>query len=74
MRVNTFGLKLALKVPVLEPLQRLEHANLVLQLPGGLDRPTRWRITGEGEQAVRESNIADELGLATNRTPRRSAT
>ncbi len=65
-RVNTFGLKLALKVPVLGALQRLEHANLVLQIPSRGERPARWRITADGEQAVEAGNIPDKLGQSTS--------
>src|SRR6516164_2432069 len=56
---------LALKQPVREALQRLEHANLVLQIAIA-DMGSSWRITTEGEQAVAAGNIADRLGLLTS--------
>jgi hypothetical protein len=56
---------LALKQPVREALQQLEHANLVLQVASA-DMGTSWRITTEGEQAVGAGNIADKLGPATS--------
>jgi hypothetical protein len=59
-RVNVFGLKLQLKQPILEALQRLEHANLIVEVPGTSDF-TYWRITAEGEQTVASGNIAEKL-------------
>jgi hypothetical protein len=56
---------LALKQPVREALQRLEHANLVLQVAQP-EMGTSWRITGEGEQAVAAGNVADKLGPSTS--------
>ena len=56
---------LALKQPVREALQRLEHANLVLQVASA-DMGSSWRVTAEGEQAVEAGNIADKLGPSTN--------
>ena len=56
---------LALKQPVREALQRLEHANLVLQVASA-DMGTSWRITTEGEQATAAGNIADKLGPSTS--------
>lgn len=55
---------LALKLPMQEALQRLEHANLVLQVSSA-EMGTSWRITAEGEQAVAAGSIADKLGLQT---------
>ena len=55
---------LALNQPVREALQRLEHANLVLQVPE--TGTSSWRITTEGEQAVGAGNIADKLGPSTS--------
>ena len=62
--VSVFGLKLQLKQPLFEALQRLEPANLVLQLRSG-EGATYWRITAEGEHAIAAGNVADKLGLAT---------
>ena len=56
---------LALKQPVREALQQLEHANLVLQVASA-DMGTSWRITTEGEQAAAAGNIADKLGPSTS--------
>src|SRR6516164_9394314 len=48
---------LALKQPVREALQRLEHANLVLQMTSA-ETGSSWRITREGEQAAAAGSIA----------------
>jgi hypothetical protein len=56
---------LALKQPVREALQRLEHANLVLQMTSA-EMGSSWRITAEGEQAVGAGNIADKLDPSTS--------
>src|SRR5581483_1823588 len=57
--IEAMGLKNSLSVntgmlliPVREALQRLEHANLVMQMASGVDNATHWRITSEGEQAL----------------------
>ena len=59
LNVNTFGLRL----PVREALQRLEHANLVMQMASGVDQSMRWRITTAGEQALSEGSAAAKLGV-----------
>ena len=56
---------LALKQPVREALQRLEHANLVLQ-SASAETGSSWRITREGEQAAAAGSIADKLGPSTS--------
>ena len=56
---------LALKQPVREALQRLEHANLVLQ-SASAEMGSSWRITREGEQAAAAGSIADKLGPSTS--------
>jgi hypothetical protein len=56
-RVNTGVLLL----PVREALQRLEHANLVLQAADGVDNSTRWRITSTGEQALADGDVEQRL-------------
>jgi hypothetical protein len=58
MRVNDGVLLL----PVREALQRLEHANLVMQMAPGVDRATHWRITSTGEQALSAGDAAQRLG------------
>ena len=55
---------LALSVPVREALQRLEHANLVLQMAGA-ETATSWRITAEGERTLEAGNIAEKVGRQT---------
>lgn len=57
LMVNT-GLLL---LPVKEGLQRLEHANLVMQMAPGVDQSTKWRITSTGEQALADNNVAQLL-------------
>ncbi|MFL5822179.1 MAG: hypothetical protein ACJ764_01925 [Solirubrobacteraceae bacterium] len=52
-----------LLLPVREALQRLEHANLVLQMASGSDEGTRWRITTEGEQRLANGDVAQALGV-----------
>ena len=56
---------LALTQPVREALQRLEHANLVLQ-SASAEMGSSWRITREGEQAAAAGSIADKLGPSTS--------
>jgi hypothetical protein len=56
---------LALKQPVREALQRLEHANLVVQMTS-TEMGSSWRITAEGEQAAGAGNAADKLGPSTS--------
>ena len=56
---------LALKQPVREALQRLEHANLVLQ-SASAETGSSWRITREGEQVAAADSIADKLGPSTS--------
>ena len=56
---------LALSVPVREALQRLEHANLVLQ-SASAEMGSSWRITREGEQVAAADSIADKLGPSTS--------
>ena len=56
---------LALKQPVREALQRLEHANFVLQTTSA-EMGSSWRITREGEQAAAAGSIADKLGPSTS--------
>jgi hypothetical protein len=52
-----------LLLPVREALQRLEHANLVIQLASGVDQATFWRITTEGEAALVDGDTPQKLGL-----------
>jgi hypothetical protein len=60
--VNT-GLLL---LPVKEALQRLEHANLIMQMASGVDQSTKWRITTTGEQALSDGSVAEKLGKAAS--------
>jgi hypothetical protein len=53
---------LALNLPVRETLQRLEHANLVLQLAGA-ETAASWPSTAEGERTLEAGNIAEKAGL-----------
>jgi hypothetical protein len=57
--VNT-GLLL---LPVREALQRLEHANLVIQMASGVDHATHWRITSAGEESLAAGDVAQRLGI-----------
>jgi hypothetical protein len=57
-RVNTG----VLLIPVREGLQRLEHANLVMQMASSnVDAATNWRITRAGEEALAADNAAAAL-------------
>ena len=56
---------LAIGRQVREALQRLEHANLVVQVVSN-DGATFWRITTEGQQAVAAGDIAERLGPSTS--------
>lgn len=60
LSVNT-GLLL---LPAKEALQRLEHANLIMQMASGVDQSTKWRITSTGEQALADGSVAAKLGLS----------
>lgn len=60
LKVNT-GLLL---LPLKEAVQRLEHANLVMQMASGVDQSTKWRITTAGEEALRDGTAAEQLGLS----------
>jgi hypothetical protein len=58
MRVNPG----VLLIPVREGLQRLEHANLVMQMASSnVDSSTRWRITKAGEEALAAGDAAAKL-------------
>jgi hypothetical protein len=58
MRVNP-GMLL---IPIREGLQRLEHANLVMQMASSnVDASTRWRITKTGEEALAAGDAAAKL-------------
>jgi hypothetical protein len=62
MRVNTG----VLLIPVREGLQRLEHANLVLQMASSnVDASTKWRITPTGEEVLAAGDVAARLSAAT---------
>jgi hypothetical protein len=51
-----------LLIPVREGLQRLEHADLVLQMASSnVDAATNWRITKAGEEAVAAGDAAARL-------------
>jgi hypothetical protein len=50
-----------LLLPVREALQRLEHANLVIQTSSGIDSASRWRITPTGVQAITNGDTAIRL-------------
>jgi hypothetical protein len=52
-----------LLLPVREALQRLEHANLVMQMGSGVDQATHWRITSEGQGTVARGDAAEKLGV-----------
>jgi hypothetical protein len=55
-----------LLIPVREALQRLEHANLVMQMASGIDNSTRWRITSTGEQSLADGDTSTRLHPATS--------
>jgi hypothetical protein len=58
MRVNPG----VLLIPIREGLQRLEHANLVMQMASSnVDASTRWRITKAGEEALAAGDAAAKL-------------
>jgi hypothetical protein len=58
MRVNPG----VLLIPIKEGLQRLEHANLVMQMASSsVDASTRWRITKAGEEALAAGDAAAKL-------------
>jgi hypothetical protein len=48
-----------------EGLQRLEHANLVMQMASSnVDSSTRWRITKTGEEALAAGDAAAKLAAS----------
>jgi hypothetical protein len=54
-----------LLIPVREALQRLEHANLILQMASSnVDSSTNWRITKAGEEALAAGDAAAKLTAA----------
>jgi hypothetical protein len=61
MRVNPG----VLLIPIREGLQRLEHANLVMQMASSnVDASTRWRITETGEEALAAGDAAAKLAAS----------
>jgi hypothetical protein len=61
MRVNPG----VLLIPVREGLQRLEHANLVMQMASSnVDASTRWRITKAGEESLAAGDAAAKLAAS----------
>jgi hypothetical protein len=61
MRVNPG----VLLIPIREGLQRLEHANLVMQMASSnVDSSTRWRITKTGEEALAAGDAAAKLAAS----------
>lgn len=58
-----------LLLPVKEALQRLEHANLIMQMASGVDQSTKWRITTTGEQALTDGTSAQRLGIGPGTAP-----
>jgi hypothetical protein len=61
MRVNPG----VLLIPIREGLQRLEHANLVMQMASSnVDSSTRWRITKSGEEALASGDAAARLAAS----------
>lgn len=61
MRVNPG----VLLIPIREGLQRLEHANLVMQMASSnVDASTRWRITKAGEEALAAGDVAAKLAAS----------
>jgi hypothetical protein len=60
MRINPG----VLLIPVREGLQRLEHANLVMQMASSnVDSSTRWRITKTGEETLAAGDVAAKLAV-----------
>jgi hypothetical protein len=58
MRVNPG----VLLIPIREGLQRLEHANLVMEMASSnVDASSRWRITKTGEEALVAGDAAAKL-------------
>jgi hypothetical protein len=61
MRVNPG----VLLIPIKEGLQRLEHANLVMQMASSnVDSSSRWRITKAGEEALAAGDAAAKLAAS----------
>jgi hypothetical protein len=61
MRVNPG----VLLIPIKEGLQRLEHANLVMQMASSnVDASSRWRITKTGEEALAAGDAAAKLAAS----------
>jgi hypothetical protein len=61
MRVNPG----VLLIPIREGLQRLEHANLVIQMASSnVDSSSRWRITKTGEEALAAGDAATKLAAS----------
>jgi hypothetical protein len=61
MRVNPG----VLLIPIREGLQRLEHANLVMQMASSnVDSSSRWRITKIGEEALAAGDAAAKLAAS----------
>jgi hypothetical protein len=61
MRVNPGQLL----IPIKEGLQRLEHANLVMQMASSsVDASTRWRITKTGEETLAAGDAAAKLAAS----------
>jgi hypothetical protein len=61
MRVNPG----VLLIPIREGLQRLEHANLVMQMASSnVDASTHWRITKTGEEALAAGDAAAKLAAS----------
>lgn len=58
MRINPG----VLLIPIREGLQRLEHANLVMQMASSnVDSSTNWRITKAGEESLAAGDVAAKL-------------
>jgi hypothetical protein len=61
MRVNPG----VLLIPIREGLQRLEHANLVMEMASSnVDASSRWRITKTGEEALGAGDAAAKLAAS----------
>jgi hypothetical protein len=61
MRVNPG----VLLIPIREGLQRLEHANLVMEMASSnVDASSRWRITKTGEEALAAGDAAAKLAAS----------
>jgi hypothetical protein len=61
MRVNPG----VLLIPIREGLQRLEHANLVMQMASSnVDASTHWRITKAGEETLAAGDAAAKLAAS----------